>query len=71
MLTGKQEKLLRGNHITYAGFKVGDVSFQGVFGAWEVYRDGKRVDVYTFSKMDDREFREVIERLFNTELMHG
>lgn len=64
-LTKNQIKLLKSRHVSRSSFYVNGVVFDCLEGEWLVSSRGHHVDVFTFSRMSDSEFKETVHNIFN------
>lgn len=59
--------LLKNKWITRADFTVDEFSFKGWEGEWQVLKNGKTIDVFSFHRMDQVEFENTLNDIFNDE----
>lgn len=63
-LTSRQIELLRSKWVTRASFHTNGVTFDCLEGEWFVSVKGQRVDVFSFSRYNKKEFAQVIDDIF-------
>ena len=64
MLSHEQRKLLRSRFVDRATFQVLNVLFECCQGEWAVIKDGEHVDVFTFSRYNEKDLDQTIHDIF-------